>query len=360
MKPQRFAAFVLSLCLAVPAAADVTIRSKMKSGGFRGIGGFEGTMTRSVKGDKAREVSDVKYSNALMRLAAPPKGGVRITRVDLNKIWQVVPAKKSYSEQSIAGHAKAAEGRGSSRTGDTSGGDEEPGAEEKPTHRVKKSEFTVDKTGRKKTINGFPTEENAVRFTIEVEEIASKEVTTFKFDTDVWTTPLNATLRKAMDEEAKFYQAYMKKLGVKMSPKDREMFNPASVAMMLGVGQKGAADTLAQVKKKMETISGYPILTDARWVVLEDPRAAAREKAAAMKDDEDDAGLDLSGGVAGAAGSLFGGFAKKKMKERQAKKEEERAGQPMFSTYYEVLGVDAASIPADQFEVPAGYKKTGG
>ena len=51
---------------------------------------------------------------------------------------------------------------------------------------------------------------------------------------------------------------------------------------------------------------------------------------------------------------------KKKMKASQAKKAEQREGQPMFSTYHEVVAVEQTAVPADSFEVPAGFKKTGG
>jgi len=352
---------LLLVSLAVPAAADVTIRSKMKSGGFNGLGAFEGTDVRSIQGDKSRNTSDITYSGRMMRMLSGPKDAVVITRVDLDKVWSVVPSKKSYTERSISAQFKDMERTEPAETSGKPAKSEKPEKPDKPTHRVKKTEFTVNKTGGKKTINGFPSDETAVRLTVEVEEIETKQVTTFKSDTNVWATPWTAALRKAVDEETKFFQAYMNKLGVKLSPKDRQAFNPAALAMMMGVDKANAEDTLAQAKKKIESINGFPIVTDSRWYVVEDPRAtAARKEAAAKQKDEaaDEPAVDLSGGVSGAAGSLFGNMAKKKMRANQEKKEAAREGQPAISTYHEVTAIEFTPVPAGSFDVPAGFKKT--
>ena len=354
MRVTRFAVSLLALLLTIPAAADVTIRTKIKSGGFKGFGAFEGSTLRSVQNDKSRNESDITYTGRLMRMMAD-KGGIILTRVDLDKFWFLNPAKKTYREESISQSIKEAGKPREEKEPEAAG---KPGKEEKPTHRVKKSEFTVAKTGQKKSINGFSTEESMVRLLIEVEEIETKYVSTFKMETSVWATPFTPALKKAMDEELKFSQALMSKMGLKISPRDKEAFNPATMALMLGVGEKNAEETIAQMKKKIESINGFPIVTDSRWFAEEDPRVVTAKKEAAAKeaaaDNPDD--IDTSS-VQGAAGSLFGNFAKKKMKENSEKKAAAREKLPAFSTYTEVLSIDQATVSAAQFDVPAGYRK---
>ena len=359
MKPGRLAPIFLLLAFVIPAASDVTIRSKIKSGGYNGFGAFEGMDARSIQGEKSRVASDITYTGRLMRLMAHPKDAVVITRVDLDKVWTVLPSKKSYIERTISTQFKETEHPDAGGKPDKTA---KPGTPEKQTHRVKKTEFTVKKTGQKKTVNGFPTEESLVKLTVEVEEIETKQVTTFKSETNVWATPWTANLHKAVEEEQKFYQAYMNKLGLKLSPKDRQVFNPSALAMMMGVDQQNAEETLSQAKKKIESINGFPIVTESKWYVVEDARVTAARKDAAAKQKEADASgdskVDLSGGVSGAAGSLFGNLAKKKIRESQDKKAAANEGQPAFSTYHEVTAVELAAVATDRFDVPAGFKKT--
>jgi hypothetical protein len=163
-----------------------------------------------------------------------------------------------------------------------------------------------------------------------------------------------------MDEETAFARAYMNKMGLTLSPRQRELFNPATVGALLGVGNKSAEDTLTQVRRKLESVQGFPVVTETTWTSEEDPRAVAANKEAAAKRAyaDDDGGVDLANGVQGAAGSLLGGFAKRKMKQRSEQKAAEREALPLFSTYSEVVSLETSAVPASQFEVPAGFRKT--
>ena len=65
--------------MAAPAAmADVTVKTKVESGGFKGLGAFGGTVERSIQGTKAREASDIDFKGALMRAVTAARDGVDI------------------------------------------------------------------------------------------------------------------------------------------------------------------------------------------------------------------------------------------------------------------------------------------
>lgn len=351
-------AFVFSLGISA-ARADVAITSYQRSGGFKGFGAFDGNSEDKIQGLKSRSVQSVKYQNALMRMAGRGDRN-EIIRVDLDKVWELNPKKKTYTERPIT-PPPLKEGK---PVGDKPGpaAPGKPEKEEKPTHRLKKAEFTVKKTGDKKNINGFATERYLANAIIEVEEIASQEVTSFLLDTNIWTTPWTKTLRQAMDEQLKFSKAYFQKMGLPLSAEKHKAFDASSVRMLLGVSGAKTEETLDNLGKKIASIEGFPVATETVWTVREDPNAVARrekEKASTQKAQADDNKVDVSGGAADIAGGLLGGFAKKKMKERQEKVDAKRAGEPVLSTYYEVKSVGVAPLDAGAFDVPAGYKKIG-
>lgn len=331
--------------------ADVTVKSISKSGGFQGMGAHEGSSLRMLQGNKMREDSDFKFSGKMMKfMTGGDKSGAHIVRVDLDKIWRLNLKKKTYTETAISAVKEKA-----AKTTEPDQPAAEP-SDEKPTHRIKKTDFTVKKTGAKKTINGFNTEETEARMLVDIEEIASGEVTSYVMVTNFWMTPLTSDLKRALDEEVKFQKAYFTKMGLTFSPKDQEIFGGAALKMMLGLGDKNTGDLLAKLKDKTKDLNGYPIVTESEWTVKEDPKAVQRRKDEQAKADSDDS-PEVSADPKAMAGNLLGSFAKKKMKQRQEAKEKEREGKPQFSAYHEVVSVSVAGVDAATFDVPAGFKK---
>ncbi len=359
MRCRAFVVSFFTMLLSVSTGfADVTLKSQWRSSGFQGMGASEGAMTRSVQGSKAREDSEFKFSGKMMKfMTGGEKSGTQILRVDLDKIWRLNLKKKSYTETSISAQAEKIK---SAPRKEEPKAEPEAGtpAEEKPTHRVKKTEVTVKKTGAKKTINGFSTEETEGRMKVDVEEIASGEVTSYLMLTHFWLTPWTADLKKASDEEVAFQKAYLAKMGFTFSPKDREMFGGPALGMMLGVGEQKTADLIKQLKEKTKDLNGFPIVTDSEWSMVEDPKAIQRKKDAQAKAAaEEDSNPELSADPQEMAGNLLGAFAKKKMTQRKATKDKEQEGKPAFSAYHEVLSLTVASAEASLFKIPAGFKK---
>ncbi len=363
MKPiRRVFALPLVYFLSTSAWADVTLTTYQRSGGFKGHGAFEGQSVEQFQGDKSRVERTVKYQNALMRMASGDRN--QIIRVDLDKIWDLNIKKKTYTERSITVAKKPGDQAGEKPPNKpTTPGAPSPEKDEKPTHRLKRSDFTVKKTGEKKTINGFPTEHYLANAVVEVEEIATEEVTSFLLNTNIWTTAWTKTLRQANDEQMKFAKAYMQKLGFSMSADKNKTFDENSVRMLLGVGGPKTEEMLAGLRKKVDGIDGFPVATETIWTVKEDPKAVARsekEKAQARKQAEaEESNIDTSGSATDIAGGLLGNFAKKKMREKKEKSDEKRAGEPVLSTYYEVKSVNTDALGTGQFDVPAGFKKAG-
>lgn len=346
---RRLLSTLIPIVLALPASADVTIEQTVKSGGMRGMGAYEGAMRRVVAKDRSRSENEMRFTGAVMKRLAGERDGVDIVRLDKDVVWTLNPAKKTYSEHPVALPPMP-------ETKPTAS-DPAGGKNEKPTHRIKKSTFDVKKTGQKKDVNGFKTQETQLLATVEVEEIATGFVTTSRWDTRLWLAPWTADLKKASQEEAAFFKAYAAKLtGGQPGSPNKPGMSGAQIRMLLGLSEADADKMAKTFAQKAAALDGYPIVTDSSWFVDEDPRAkAARKEQASAKDEG--SSPQLSADPKAMAGNLMAGFAKKKMKERQEKAEQEREGKPVFSVYSEIKSVSLAAAAPALFEVPAGFKK---
>lgn len=321
-----------SLLSPAPAAADVVIKTLHKNGGFHGIGASSGETTRYVSGVKARDEGDRRAD---------------ILRVDLDKRWSLDVKKKTYTEGPIKfelPEQRKAEGKAAS-----------PGKEEKPTHRVKSAKAEVKKGEGSKTINGFKTTQWAATLTVVIEEISTKRTAEYAMTTDIWATPWTAPLRQAMEEEAKFAKAYLKKLGLELSPEDRERFGADGARAFLRAGGPEVEGAIRKLGKELSSIDGYPVVTETTW---RSPAPAAPKGEPEADDDDGSPLADAAGAgsVGGAAMGFLGGMAKKAAKKKIKEKVKEALGKPAFSVRTEVKKVELAPVPAEKFEVPAGFK----
>ncbi len=323
------------LLLGISARADVVVKTVHKNGGFHGIGASSGETVRSVSGVKARDEKDKRAD---------------ILRVDLDKRWALDLKKKTYTEGPIKFEMPKDEP--SERKGAAAGKDE------KPTHRVKSVKAEVNKSGEAKTINGFKTEKWAATLTLVIEEIATKQTAEYAMTTDIWATPWTKELRQAMEEEAKFAKAYIKKLGLDLSPEDRGRFGADGARAFLRAGGPEVEGAIRKMGKELSSIEGYPIVTETTW---RSPAPAAPKNQPVVEEDEDDGNAlsDASGAssVGGAAMGMLGGFAKRAAKKKIKAKIKEALGKPAFSVRTEVKSVEVGPVAAETFEIPEGFKK---
>jgi hypothetical protein len=346
----------LSLC-AVSARADITIKSKSSSGGFRGMGGFEAKSTRSISELKSREEQNTKYTGAIMGMMSGKDGkdGVRIVRIDLDKQWQLDPKKKIYRESPIKLP------KGETKNEDAGSGEPSKGKEEKPTHRIKSAKAGVEHTGKTKKINGFDTTQHIGTLTVVVEEIETKETAEFSLRSEIWATPWTKDLKKAVEEERKFMKAYVKKMGFEMSPEDAGKYGLAMSRMFLHAAGPEIEKAVSKLAKEMGEIEGYPIVTDSAWNTPSAPEKTAKKSKKKKDEDEDDGDAisDAAGATSlgGLAGNVFGGMAKRAAKKKAKESMGGKPGAAAYSVRTEVVEVKTADVPADSFEIPAGYKK---
>ena len=332
MKTSGLLAGAMCLFLAASSAwADATVESNIKFGGFKGNGAYEGTTALRIQGDRQSESSAIKFTGAIMSWAAGGSENTTITRIDKGVVWVLDPKKKSYTQSPIA-LFKPEEPTGKKE--ETNG--------EKPKVRVSKSEFTVKKTGASQTINGFVCEEYLMTWILETENLETKARTKNTMTTNLWTTPETASIRKVQAEEAAFAKAYMKKMGMNLSPEKMKQYGMGVFSMSTGASEKDLEKEFSVFKKEMAKVKGYPIKTMVNWKVEGDKAAAPINDSADSPEP-----VDVSGGLGGIISGIIG------QKVKDGIKPDENA--PFFSSTTEVKAIHTDKLPAGTFEIPSGY-----
>jgi len=341
----------LLLCLAIvapPRAAlgDVTVERFNKSGGIKGIGASESTVVEKLSGLKKHDASSMKMTGAVggfLGKIAGDMGADVITNIEKDVVWTIDHKKKAYSESRNTLPKEKEKEEPAPRS--------QKDKEEKPKVRVIRSEISVKETGEKNTINGFECSRYVVTWLVETENIETKERSKTTMTNDLWNTPETKEIRTLQKEEMEYSKAYMKKLGLEVSPEDARKLGMTAMAGQFGEDAQAMRKRLKELQDKMSKIKGYPSITTVKWEVETSGTSRPAKEESAGKESED---VDVSGGISGMLGSLAKRSVKKKAAE--SAKEGEKDGNVLFEFSSEVKRIDVSSIPSSEFEVPGGYK----
>jgi hypothetical protein len=324
-----FSAFLFLVLLSSPCYPDVMVERTIKTGGAAAAEIHE---IDYIKGMTKRTDSKMKFTGKVVGMFTKPKDLSTIYRVDQDLIWEVNHTKKTYTERpmSLSEERKDRSGPGKEVSEEEKGEDER----EMDEVRVVRNEFSIKETGEKKTINGFPCRQYLLTWLVETENRKTKERSKSIMTGDFWNAPEEKRIAQLMAEEGSFNRAYLKKLGLEMTPDDMKKFGLKIIGGMMGA----MGDDL---KKEMAKMKGFPIATSIKWETEEDRKV---ETAGEEKES-----VDLSKGVKGVLGGLF----KKKAKESMKEKEGDR--RLIFESYTEIENIDTSPFPGSQFEVPKEY-----
>lgn len=331
------AALLLSSTLPRLAAADVVVERAIKSGGFMGMGASDIKEKEFLQGKKKRTDSTSRFTGSFLgKLAGGDRTSCEIIRVDKGLVWDLDQPAATYTERPI----KLATGdqeqdQASASTPAEESADQAQMNEEE--WRVVKNEAKLEDTGETKTINGFECRHYLLTWLVQAKNIKTGELRTNRMTGDFWNTPLRGPVKALQKEERTFNAAYLKELGLDMSPEQMGQFGLNFMGSLL----TGADQNL---QKSMARMKGYPIVSTITWKMSE-PREQAAQK---------DQGVDLSNGIGGALGSLFGN----KVKEMATGEKEAKDGmKTVFDSRTEILAIHAEKVAPVQFEIPKSYKK---
>jgi len=320
------------------ATADVTVERFTRSGGFAGMGAGETVAKESIQGLKKRTESQHKFTGSILGRFGGNGQRTEIVRVDRDLVWDVDDQKKRYDERPIRMPSDE------SKTARQDKAPKQPSHENGKTQdsddkiKVIRNEFKVKNTGESKTINGFPCTRTILTWNVETENTETGERSESVMTNDIWVTPSKGPVKTLMQEEMTFNQAYMKKLGLDLSPQEMQQYGLGMMGGLMGASSD-------KLKKELGKIKGYPIATSVKW----QQTAGATDDAGVKSNDGGTAGMarDIAG--------MLGGFLHK------GKKKEEKGESPgmntVFEFYTEIKTIDGSKLAKSLFEIPSGYKK---
>jgi hypothetical protein len=268
------------------------------------------------------------------------KSGVKGEIIDLQEmlIYSLDHKKKEYRVRPIEKIDLEAGELGKTQATEETAQEEQP--EEPSDIKITRNEFKVKDTGEKKTINGFLCRRYEITWLLGWENVRTGEKGTNRLITTVWTTPLEGAVKQSFEEESKFQQNYMKKIGLEIDLQQQEILGSNWLALLMQMDQEGEAPSqeMSTFAGEMKKIKGYPILVDGKYYQTKEggPAEEAEEEGGGVK-------------------KMFGGFAKKALKKSLSRKK--KGNEPAFTYYLEVLELQPAPITPETITVPAGYKK---
>ena len=325
------------------ARADVKIETLTHVNEITGVTNHDSDTTDYIQGDKMREENLRKFTGSVLgawqKFKGEDKGSMDIDIFDVsaNKHWNVDPQKKVYSVESIYDPSQP------SKAPPRGGTTQQQQQDQDKDVKVTKNEFTVKDTGQSKTINGFDTHEYLITWDYETQNTKTGETGKNLMTTDTWTST-DGKLVKAREAQAAYEKAYLQLMHMpEPSSSDASRYYGLEDGHVVVNGQDMKSDL-----DKLKTIKGLPVSTDITW------EAGGTDKDGKQTNDSD-AGKDSSKSLDSALGSLFGSKSSDSSSSQPAKQ-----GTPgmttIFSSHYEVKGVDTGAVDASQFQTPADYK----
>jgi hypothetical protein len=374
------------------AHADVTVQQNMSFD--VAIIKAHGTNTEYTTADKQRRDSSTQCEGWMKMLCGNTQSG-EIIRLDKDLSWALDPDKKSYRETRFMTEAERKELQARAQAMlDKLKECPTPAAQQSQGPDVSKCQMSPPKTDVKQTdehstFAGHDARKSVVTITQSCKNPDSGDVCDMVFSFDSWLTQDQI---EGLDQRRAFEMAYAKKLGL--------TDNPALAKQLQGF-LAPYAGTLKDLQAKSADLKGYPLKTTFRVLfggehcasakgqqsaggggnsVLGDASSAAGQAAASSSQNEasnaaseaiaQKAGSSPGGNVIGSAANAFsskliGGLFQKKAAPAPAPAAPGASGggagaapgliQAAQMTV-ETTAITTGSVPASQFDIPAGWK----
>lgn len=343
MKKTTIVLFAVALILTGQMFADVVKKTKSEVN-FTKFGKF--TSVQNIKISDVKKATDsdntFKGKGIMGKLAGKfaLKSGRTGEIIDLPEMltYRLNHKKKEYRIETIQSYSEEAgeEGQGSDVE------EEVEGTEEGESDiRIIRSEFKVDDTGEKKTINQFSSQRYEISWIVEWENVRTGETGNNRLLTTVWTTPFVGDVKDCHEQEISFTREHMKRLGFDIDAIQQDILGTNWLAIFSQMSDDGAStqQDVPDFTKEMQKIEGYPVIIDGKYY------------SAKQGGEEEEDGEEEGGGVK----KMLGGFAKKVLK----KSKKQDSNEPAFSYYTELLEFRTDNVGTEAFQVPTNYKKKG-
>jgi hypothetical protein len=347
---------VLALATGV-ASADVTTEQKvsLEGVGAMAMANMSGTSKTAISGNRSRRDSDLQMQSKVVRFLARNAVGptAEIVLLDADKMYTLKMNKKEYTETSFEDFRnqmqKALQGKG-----DAEEDRKQPSAIDQSTCEWLEPKSDVKKTGKKATIAGFEAEQVVITAEQPCKDKETGAICEIALTLDEWLS----TSYSANEEVAKYQKAYAQKIGLDTVLTKQDVSDRAQAMF----GQyKGV---WANIVDKMKGMKGYPVRSSfALGLGGDQCKQAQQAKEQDSGGSSDSSSGDLTNQVGAKLGSLF-----HRKKDDSSNQGSQAASTPppatgpsgtvtLMTISTELVSVSTAPIPADAFEIPAGFKK---
>ncbi|KKO43966.1 hypothetical protein WG68_17880 [Arsukibacterium ikkense] len=287
---------------------------------------------------------DTKFRNILMRWANSHTG--QIGRIDTKLSYMLDHDKKQYRECPLAGCTTF------SFPGFTAASEREEEQYESYESMgcevsVVSNEFSVVKTGQQRVISNVKAEEYKVEWQVVMQDASAKKDTNLA-QMVFWTTTPETEMQQAWSVQREFQQGYADNAEdnalVRLLGKEAYM----ALAAVTGDIENTDKEQYNSFLKELATIKGYPLSIKTEW--YRDAQACQEKR----RSKKQNAGVDLSSGLGGAARSMLSGMVEQQ-KERIL---DEWRKKPMFHYLYDITYLKEEMVHDSVFNPPVGYKLT--
>jgi len=328
-----------------PENPTAVFETVVSSTGIAGMFPFETTEKHYVRPNMRRDEHATRGTGRftgflVTRLTG--QGDSTIARLDRKVSWMLNHGRKEYLECPV--HGCPTPSSGEQAKPEAQRDEPKQQAEEGCVMRIASSKFDVTPTGEKRALNGFNAEQYQVAWVVRMQD-KEKRTTTSTVKLDVWTTPVNAQMRQAMDTEAAFGRGLMSSAPRAASAAgkpaaERRVMPPEMLTMMTGyLGSLSPGDraAFARAGRELDKIKGHPISMRIEWLLDGNACGAKEQEQSAQQ----------QSGAAGMISGLAGRF---------LKKEEPAGPKPVLSFTIEVKQLGVQPVRDSVFSVPASYK----
>lgn len=375
------AALLLAAIPTVQADISYTQRIVVEAAGGMSMFASEGEVLTQISGDKSRSDSQMTMKSKLMGMFAGSGETGNIVRLDKALTWNLLPEEREYSELTFAqAKARLAEARKAMEQSQSNGAGLPVSAE---GCQWSEGELEIEHFKDKERVAGIKTKKHIISMEQSCTDPQTNKTCEITWLMETWL----AKDVPAEQEVLAFRDGYARAMGLDDVARQVEGPGQSLLAMFAG-NWEDVIDELEKMKgyplrtvmqmsiggEQCTTASGQPIALDEIW---SDASTAAYNAAVDQAGSEagtavgEAAGESLGDSIAGsiggaavgaAAGKLIGGLT------GMFKKSEEPAAAPAapasadqqvtaFRISTEVTHWSDASIPAERFEVPAGWTR---
>lgn len=331
-----------------PLLPSATITAEIRNSGIKGLLANDAVETTRTLANMQRVDQSFKYTGSIMGKIGAKRDRSEILRVDKNLRWQLDNHNKRYQECPLNGCRGVLAGYQASLYAD-----EEPQADDNCKVQMIENNFSIKPTGQYRDINGWPSNEYKLNWTMKFKDDTGK-VGNNIISSTVWTTNATGDIAEAIRMQETFVANYNKAIQ-KAYPESVNKAIPADamtllVKYLIETLSEQDKNTLYRMMQNVMLVEGFPVSTKIEWT--------ARNETCQQIDQPEEKKEDRldTRSFKGFLASVGKQVVKQEIDKKMEAKKHELEMAPVFHYVREVKSIELANVRESKLSVPANYK----